>query len=144
MFQEGMKMNPAIKQLWIDALRSGKYVQTDGQLRRKHGEANDTFCTYCALGVLCDIAADHGIGEWDDESFDCSRVNLTGCYDRSDQMLPYSVQKWAGITHANPSVHITNTSTPYWETIVHLNDGQNYSFEEIAEILETNEIVSRL
>lgn len=43
-----MAMNPEIKQLWLDALRSGDYKQGTGQLR----DYNDN---YCCLGVLCDV-----------------------------------------------------------------------------------------
>lgn len=42
-----MKKDIAIK--WVEALRSGKYVQGHGQLHN----AQDN--TYCCLGVLCDI-----------------------------------------------------------------------------------------
>ena len=40
-------MNPRIKQLWINALRSGSYQQGRGRLRGEDG--------FCCLGVLCDL-----------------------------------------------------------------------------------------
>lgn len=40
-------MTPEFKALWIEALRSGKYKQGRGALRR-----GDTFC---CLGVACDL-----------------------------------------------------------------------------------------
>lgn len=40
-------MQPKLKQKWIEALRSGKYVQTHSHLNNPDG--------YCCLGVLCDI-----------------------------------------------------------------------------------------
>jgi hypothetical protein len=36
-----------INQRWVKALRSGKYPQTDGALRREN--------SFCCLGVLCDV-----------------------------------------------------------------------------------------
>lgn len=43
-----MKLTKQLKQDWLDALKSGKYVQTTGQL---HSEDNK----YCCLGVFCVI-----------------------------------------------------------------------------------------
>lgn len=40
-------MDTAIKTKWIEALRSGKYLQGTGCLRREE--------TFCCLGVLCDV-----------------------------------------------------------------------------------------
>ena len=45
-------MNEAIKKQWIKALRSGKYEQGKGCLRRHNVSGPDT---YCCLGVLCDV-----------------------------------------------------------------------------------------
>lgn len=47
-------MNQAIKERWVEALRSGEYNQTRGRLRDDAG--------YCCLGVLCDIVAPE---QWD-------------------------------------------------------------------------------
>lgn len=42
------KMDPELKQKWVDALRSGKYKQGEGLLRDKNDH-------YCCLGVLADV-----------------------------------------------------------------------------------------
>ena len=42
-------MNNELRNLWVEALRSGKYKQGKGRLR--DGD------TYCCLGVLCDLVA---------------------------------------------------------------------------------------
>lgn len=42
-------MKPEIKTKWIDALRSGKYLQIKGALRSRDGLG------HCCLGVLCDL-----------------------------------------------------------------------------------------
>lgn len=41
-------MNAELKAKWLEALRSGKYQQTDRALRDNNG--------YCCLGVLCEVA----------------------------------------------------------------------------------------
>jgi hypothetical protein len=55
-------MDEEIKGRWVTALRSGKYRQGQGRLRRE----NETFC---CLGVLCDIVAPDRWGKVDDDSF---------------------------------------------------------------------------
>ena len=49
--------------IWIKALRSGKYEQTNGRLKNPaiHSEESDSFC---CLGVLCDLAAKDGGEKW--------------------------------------------------------------------------------
>lgn len=42
-----MKMDPDLKKRWVEALRSGKYQQGEGQLQLGY--------TYCCLGVLADV-----------------------------------------------------------------------------------------
>ena len=52
-------MKPAIKKLWLDALRSGEYEQCKGKLHDGEG--------FCCLGVLYDVAVDGWWtknGEW--------------------------------------------------------------------------------
>lgn len=44
--------------LWIKALRSGDYEQTDGQLKNEYSNS------FCCLGVLCDLAAKDGGEKW--------------------------------------------------------------------------------
>lgn len=48
-FDQPERLNPAVKQRWVDALRSGAFRQTTGQLfnREDYG--------YCCLGVLKQI-----------------------------------------------------------------------------------------
>jgi len=74
-------MNPEVKKLWVEALRSGKYKQGKSRLRRG-GE-------YCCLGVLCDIS---GLGEWEGDDY-----VTTEAYGYRSADLPPAVEKWAGL-----------------------------------------------
>lgn len=47
-------MNKKTKAKWVKALRSGKYQQGRGALKRTLLENNTTY-EYCCLGVACDI-----------------------------------------------------------------------------------------
>lgn len=44
-------MDEGLKKRWVEALRSGKYRQTDGVLRTADGKQR----AFCCLGVLCDV-----------------------------------------------------------------------------------------
>lgn len=45
-------MDPTVKVKWLEALRSGKYEQGNGALRRVEGNA------FCCLGVLADVCGE--------------------------------------------------------------------------------------
>lgn len=46
-----------VLKIWVKALESGKYQQTQGMLREIH---DDGTSSYCCLGVLCDLAEKDG------------------------------------------------------------------------------------
>lgn len=64
-------MEKALKQKWLEALRSGKYKQGRLALRTK---ADD----FCCLGVLCDVS---GVSEWEENG-------LCYSYDGALSFLP--------------------------------------------------------
>jgi hypothetical protein len=121
-------MHQHIKQLWVDALRSGKYQQGTGHLRR---EGN-----YCPLGVLCDLydRDENGPG-WDegDET-----------YLGYNSFLPPDVRGWAAMTRSPLSDWIIASIEPVCATaqplpvefkLSQMNDG-GASFDEIANFIE--------
>jgi len=55
------KLDPRVKQLWLEALRSGDYVQGRGQLA--HIDASGRRVSHCCLGVLCELAVKDGVVE---------------------------------------------------------------------------------
>ncbi len=80
-------MKPEIKELWVEALRSGKYIQGTGQLRiadEKH----------CCLGVLTEICPIVDINNYAEEGF-----------------LPNEVLTWSGINTAEGQYNISNCLT---------------------------------
>lgn len=86
-------MNREIADKWTAALRSGQYSQTDGCLKRRW---EDGSCSYCALGVLCDLfKQEHPDEVLEDLNGDGSMVYIV---DDSVhlQELPERVAKWAG------------------------------------------------
>ena len=100
------------KRKWVDALRSGKYVQTTGAL---------TFIVqpgikrFCCLGVACDLLQD--VGEWVDEAFYYQE-------DYSGNYIPDSLLLELGITNE------------FQSKLVNLNDDDHYGFDAIANVIE--------
>ena len=54
---------------WITALESGAYKQATGQLRIHDWTLSQDSYKYCCLGVLCDLRANRGHGQWIDRAF---------------------------------------------------------------------------
>ncbi len=108
-------MNEQIKAEWLAALRSGEYPQGKNQLRTKWG--------YCCLGVLCDIHAKAGLGEWSTDEY------RSYVYLGDSQLPPSSVITWAGLGIA---------ATPYiaGQAITVLNDGcESYDEDEEIDVI---------
>jgi len=137
------------RELWVKALRSGKYIQGEGRLRDVNfrGEA-----VFCCLGVACDLYAKHtGNGYWDDDGIDGSFSFVTDI-DHSDIALPREVANWLGLdTVTGEFRHPTDTyyQDEYGaEHLFHaagepcdltcMNDNHGATFEEIADLIESN------
>jgi hypothetical protein len=99
-----------LKTKWIEALRSGRYMQCKFCLRSPSN-------AYCCLGVMCDVS---GEGKW----------NPDNSYRVGDEYTAYvpppvwSAEK--GLSEA--SVRI----------LCDLNDEKQASFAEIADYIEAN------
>lgn len=110
-------MNQRVKELWVAALRSGKYIQSYNRLRSPSG--------YCCLGVLCDIAASKTeVGGW---VLTSNGWVFNTDDDYADDTLPDEVVEWAGLVDGNP-----DTS----EFTLAYNNDHGKSFLEIADIIE--------
>lgn len=138
-------MNPAIKQQWIDSLRSDEYYQGKEWLR--HGTKEES--SFCCLGVLCDLYLSDTRQQWDfpRDSNSFTWDSERECYvdipevsqfyaDNEDETLPKSVAEWAGIpndVYSDGLVKIERLG----KTLAVIND-EGTTFEEIAEIIEQN------
>ena len=128
------KLKPEIKQLWLAALRSGDYKQAQGVLRNPSN-------AMCCLGVLCNLHAQAHpkiAAAQDDPTV----------YMGDSSLPPEDVMKWAfdvkdhdcinyhvefredGIDDRGRTTH--NGAT----TLVELNDSREYSFKQIANVID--------
>lgn len=107
-------MNADLKTAWVEALRSGKYKQTQKFLRVDGG--------YCCLGVLCDIS---GEGTWAQDPWS----NSSG----------YSYEGEFDTERLTPSMlHAFEISNEDAEALMEMNDKEGLSFSSIADYIEDN------
>jgi hypothetical protein len=105
---EGSKVNKEYKEKWVEALRSGKYKQGKGCLKK--GDE------YCCLGVLCDIV-------------DPEYLGVNG--HRSH--LPYHILDKTGMETPDGRL---NYNVHTFISLIGLNDGAEYTFDQIADVIE--------
>jgi len=121
-------MKKIVKQKWLEALRSGKYRQTNGNLCVEGNKRKK----YCCLGVLCDLHAKETgnifepIG--DGESF---------AYLDENGQLPSEVMRWAGLKDDQGALKKPiEDEEGYHNSLIDLNDDAEYNFKQIAEVIE--------
>ena len=90
------------RELWVKALRSGKYEQGIDGLN-----INDEF--YCCLGVLCEVAMQNGLSLTKDDDTDSEWVE----YDGDAEQLPQAVADWVGLESKIGRMHHQTS----WDTI---------------------------
>jgi hypothetical protein len=114
-------MDARVKQLWLNALRSGEYTQAQGVLRSNNG--------YCCLGVLCDLyIKEHNLAwNYDPVELEYSIGNDLGT-------LPNSVMNWASVEDSSPTVKLTPYTSPI--ALAKLNDDLEWNFTQIADVIE--------
>lgn len=145
-------MNPVVKALWVEALRSGEFTQGAGSLAA-YDEAERL--EHCCLGVLCELAKREGVNVDRVEPVPLATTSVEGlpiAFDHSTSLLPRVVRDWAGLStddgqlleetrlvdddgnlvdHDNQEV----TEYSYSATLAELND-EGHNFAEIADIIE--------
>lgn len=127
-----MKKNIAKK--WIDALRSGKYKQIKGALKRAKDNQIESFC---ALGVLCDLYQKDHKEKLEEQNSHIKKTKNGSAVAFEDEIytLPFKVQKWAGMKDSEGCLDLDGEQD---RTIPQLND-QGVSFKKIADLIEKNQ-----
>lgn len=117
-------MNQAIKEKWVNALKSGEYEQGTDFLN-KDGE-------FCCLGVLCDLYNKETGIEWEDAKWEDAKNQAPKHKIKSflgqQAVLPSVVVEWAGLENDNPLIL-------GYESLASINDKYE-SFKEIANLIE--------
>lgn len=123
-------MRKEIKEKWLEALRSGKYEKTKGNLCEV-----DTFTdkkSYCCLGVLCDLH--RKITKKGDHTW----TPMVGSqhYMGHSGFLPMKVMKWAGIKKDDGQfAHKKEDGTEDINSLTSINDRTD-TFEKVIDAIE--------
>lgn len=117
-------MNKSVAEKWVKALRSGQYKQGYNRL------GNAAECSFCCLGVLCELAANEGIVER-------HVMGASVLYDEAADGLPASVQKWADMVSCVGHVEARDDFENTFD-LVTLNDEEGMTFDAIASFIEEN------
>lgn len=150
----GRKMNPVTKALWVHALRSGKYEQTDGYLTKLGFDDDGQGKRYCCLGVLCEVASqDTTPGYLEVSKKFQDGVIYYGYNGHADSgITPTPIAEWAGIDKdplipiaavhqlqlrdpSAPQNYGKNDSPSSYTTLSVLND-RGFTFAHIADLIE--------
>ncbi len=119
-------MNPEVKAKWLQALRSGDYLQGKQVLRQGN--------TFCCLGVLCDLYAKEQNKPWDTPHPDGVYP-----YDGAGALPPNEVMIWAGLPIGDPAASgndpFVSADGEVENSLASLND-KGVSFAKIADIIE--------
>ena len=127
-------MHENIKDLWVDALRSGKYKQSAHHLRDLKG--------FDFFGVLCDVyKKETGKGVWvlttKGDSSSKSLYAFTLESDRAHTYLLPEVVEWCGL----PPTSLYPKLAKVGADPVRITDMDEMPFEEFADLLETSEVI---
>lgn len=127
-------MNPVVKAMWLEDLRSGNFEQGTGVLHRALNGESASDHTFCCLGVLSERAVAEGV---------CERVahpdtgTYAGVFNYVDgdgytehHYLTPQVQEWAG-TDSDPYLKINGRT----QRVSQHND-EGATFEQIADAIE--------
>ena len=118
-------MNQEIKTKWVAALRSGEYTQFKGKLADPRNPK-----AFCCLGVLCEILVEsHGVHKH-------SGTEVVS-FDEETGLLPYSVMGAAEISYHRLTVEVEIPGQRGRHfTLPMLNDHHNFTFNQIADLIE--------
>jgi hypothetical protein len=78
-------MKAQLKQEWVGALRSGKYLQGQSYLVQRHEDREDDVYLHCCLGVLAECAARPTGSLFGQETLDDINLDLLGPWDTSTE-----------------------------------------------------------
>jgi hypothetical protein len=123
-------MKESVKNLWVEALRSGEFKQGTGELKNSDN-------AYCCLGVLCEIYSK----EMKRMKKKAPKFEEDNSYLNKQGVLPEEVMKWSGMNSEEGSLNNSykikanlKNSTSYSYLITLNDDGA--SFKRIAQIIE--------
>jgi hypothetical protein len=118
------KMDPEVKALWVEALRSGNFKQGRNLLRSMDD-------SYCCLGVLCELAHQAGVIPAPEPSTKAGGDPIYYQYQDRTGFPPDDVKEWAGLSR-----NVSGDINPEIGELTRMNDAKRATFGEIANWIE--------
>ncbi len=129
-------MNTQVADLWVAALRSGKYTQCKNHLCKLRPEGE----CHCALGVLCEVFLQqnpmNGVKRYEGTGYDKHGCHGRFVYFTCGSTLPDEVVSWAGLKTYDPLLEVRLCEEVKLKEITYLNDDMGFSFDKIANLIE--------
>lgn len=125
------RMSSDVRDRWVAALRSGRFVQ--GRLRLT--TVRDDVTRHCCLGVLCELALEAGV-ELTVKERELSTGARRRTYDNITSYPPDAVLAWAGLDVPDPSVTVPFDGVGRSFRLSDLNDDLYWTFTQIADVVE--------
>lgn len=107
---------------WVKALRSKKYEQCTGYLKKDNG--------YCCMGVSCALYMKEKGGKWKKDKAGDYRFLNEPAY------LPEKVKKWLGLNDDTGVYRDMDNGYEFGTSLTDKNDNGK-TFDEIASIIES-------
>lgn len=127
-----LRMNPVVRDAWADALESGDYLQDQNRLVNVYQGTP----RHCCLGVLCELAVEAGILEYDYDHENYVATLPDGSDATYQSTLPEVVSRWAGLWSDDPVVDVDGAGTRH--PLSNCNDTIGLDFIEIARAIRTS------
>jgi hypothetical protein len=139
------EMNPEVKKLWVDALRSGEYKQGTSTLIRHLEESVE----YCCLGVLTELYNKLFPGKLSYEKQDNGNTKVSAGIENFNTSTPITSEAylikpviqwaglgsdWVGLGSDNPIVEYNGCKI----SLAVLNDDNKLTFDEIADCIDNS------
>lgn len=120
-------MKKAIAMKWVAALRSGKYKQAPGILRKVNYSGETA--GFCCLGVLCNLHAQ-------EHPKIAAKEKNPSWYLGENRVLPDKVMAWSGVKDPCGSYEVEKGLGSEAFSLASLNDSRGWSFMKIADFIE--------
>lgn len=128
-------INEEAMRLWVQALRSGEYIQGNGHLAHyQNGQLR-----HCCLGVACRVAIANGIPVATEEQYYAATDMQKILFDGHDAFLPSAVTQWLGVQDVyDDNVMLTDHDSSFGRKISasEANDVYHWDFARIADTIE--------
>lgn len=130
-------VNKANMRLVVAALRSGKYPQNMGRLKEITNDG--TVLGYCCMGVMCEVAMEHGVS-LETHSYPLNDIARSVSFDGSSTFLRRNVAGWLGldVNADGEGDPIVGTDGNNRISAAYANDSAGWDFNRIADGMEAH------